>query len=396
MTTSNKKEKMDCEKTPLISVIIPVYNVEKFLPTCLNSVIQQTYSNWEAICVDDKSLDRSMSILSSYATVDSRIKTIHLNKNSGTIIARMKAVNLAKGKYIVFLDSDDYLIPTALETIAKEEFCEAVDILQFCCNIHSETKVKKDVYEAAEKFLNKPVERYNGDICRLCFIDNKINQNLILKCCTAEVCKKAITLMQNIRGVCMTDVYFFFYIALCSTNYRSISDRLMNYRFGIGVSTVTKWNFVNFKRVSCERNIFISIKEYIEKNGLEKQYPEFVDMLFDWVLKIQLGRLSGITEKKDFLLGLQFLIDEWGATVLCEYLGYLYDMPLDAFRQLKENNSFLKTKSAELENENTKLQKQNDKLQKQNNYLNEINDSIVNSNFWKLTEPLRKLGSKLK
>lgn len=96
-------------RTPLISVIIPVYNVEKHLHRCLDSVIAQTYQNLEIICVDDGSVDESGKICDQYAVRDARIKVIH-QENQGLSAARNRGLDAADGEYIAFVDSDDYIL----------------------------------------------------------------------------------------------------------------------------------------------------------------------------------------------------------------------------------------------------------------------------------------------
>ena len=92
----------------LVSVIIPVYNVELYLEECLNSVISQSYSNIEIILVDDGSTDRSASICEHYSKIDDRIVVIH-KKNGGLSSARNAGLDVAKGNYILFVDSDDFI-----------------------------------------------------------------------------------------------------------------------------------------------------------------------------------------------------------------------------------------------------------------------------------------------
>ena len=102
----------------LFSIIIPVYNVENYLRDCMDSVLNQTFQDWEAICVDDGSADRSAIILDEYAGRDGRIKVIK-QKNAGTASARNAGLKSAKGDYILFLDSDDWLVPNALQTLSN-------------------------------------------------------------------------------------------------------------------------------------------------------------------------------------------------------------------------------------------------------------------------------------
>lgn len=95
-------------KEQMISVIVPAYNSEMFIGKCIDSVLEQTYSNWELIAVDDGSRDNTFGILKKYAEVDSRIRVIH-QENQGPGIARNTGIAEAKGNYVVFIDSDDYI-----------------------------------------------------------------------------------------------------------------------------------------------------------------------------------------------------------------------------------------------------------------------------------------------
>ena len=93
---------------PKISVIVPVYKVEKFLPKCLESLINQTLKDIEIICINDGSPDNSLKILEEYAKKDSRIKIIN-QKNAGPSVARNNGMSAASGEYIGFVDSDDWI-----------------------------------------------------------------------------------------------------------------------------------------------------------------------------------------------------------------------------------------------------------------------------------------------
>lgn len=99
---------------PLISVIIPVYNVEKYIGDCVNSVLQQKYTNLEIILINDGSTDTSGQICDGYACKDSRIKVIHKD-NGGLSEARNFGIDIASGEYVTFIDSDDYILPTFIE-----------------------------------------------------------------------------------------------------------------------------------------------------------------------------------------------------------------------------------------------------------------------------------------
>ena len=100
---------------PLVTMLVAVYNAEKYLPQSLKSLMNQTLSDIQVICVDDASTDSSWLILQEYAKQDCRFEIVHLSENRGQAYARNIALRKAKGNYIGFLDSDDYLSPDALE-----------------------------------------------------------------------------------------------------------------------------------------------------------------------------------------------------------------------------------------------------------------------------------------
>lgn len=102
----------------LISIIVPVYNIEQYISKCINSIICQTYSNIEIILVDDGSTDSSGVICDEFAKNDLRIKVIHKN-NEGLVRARKSGLNIARGKYIGFVDGDDYIEPDMYEKLLE-------------------------------------------------------------------------------------------------------------------------------------------------------------------------------------------------------------------------------------------------------------------------------------
>ncbi|MDH6226673.1 glycosyltransferase involved in cell wall biosynthesis [Streptomyces sp. MJP52] len=103
---------------PRLSVIVPVHRVQGFLRECLDSVLAQSFTDWQLIAVDDRSPDRSGEILDAYAARDPRITVLHLEENAGLGPARNAALPHATGDHLLFLDSDDTLTPGALRAIA--------------------------------------------------------------------------------------------------------------------------------------------------------------------------------------------------------------------------------------------------------------------------------------
>lgn len=143
----------------LISIIIPVYNVEKYLDRCLNSIIAQSYKNWEAILINDGSTDKSGEICNYYSMHDSRFKVIH-QENSGVSKTRNVGIKVAKGNYITFCDPDDYYSPENLEKLVNCFENNEVDIA--ICNYNfidqynliknNNTNLQEKVFEHKEAF----------------------------------------------------------------------------------------------------------------------------------------------------------------------------------------------------------------------------------------------------
>ena len=112
---------------PLISIIIPVYNAEQYLQRCLDSIINQTYRNLEIICIDDGSTDSSGAICDDNRSKDSRIRVVH-QTNKGLSAARNKGLDIARGEYIAFIDSDDYVEREMYEKMLQAALLHHVDV----------------------------------------------------------------------------------------------------------------------------------------------------------------------------------------------------------------------------------------------------------------------------
>ena len=140
----------------MISVIVPIYKVEKYLPRCVDSIINQTFADIEIILVNDGSPDRCGQICDDYALHENRIKVFH-KENGGLSDARNTGIELAKGEYITFVDSDDYIAPNMLEHLMSNLEQYNADIVQ--CGFLR-------VYENDTESITKTVitEKYGIDI----------------------------------------------------------------------------------------------------------------------------------------------------------------------------------------------------------------------------------------
>ena len=113
----------------LITIVVPVYNVEKYISDCLDSLISQTYKNIEIILVDDGSTDMSGAICDRYTTLDARIKVIH-KQNEGLGFARNTGLEVAQGKFVTFIDSDDMADADLVEKLVNGLYEENCDTLR--------------------------------------------------------------------------------------------------------------------------------------------------------------------------------------------------------------------------------------------------------------------------
>ena len=126
----------------LVTIVVPVYNVEKYLRKCLNSIVNQTYENIEIICVDDGSPDNSINILNEFAQSDKRVKIIR-QENQGLSGARNTGINNAIGKYIMFIDSDDWIELNMVELMVNKIENENLDLVVCGNTNYYVNKIKK-------------------------------------------------------------------------------------------------------------------------------------------------------------------------------------------------------------------------------------------------------------
>ena len=129
----------------MISIIVPIYNIEKYLPQCIESIIGQTYNDLDIILVDDGSTDASSIICDEYAKKDSRIRVIH-KKNEGLVRARKTGIQAAYGEYIAYVDGDDWIEPDMMENLLSKMIEQDVDLVM--CGRYEDTgDVSKELHQ---------------------------------------------------------------------------------------------------------------------------------------------------------------------------------------------------------------------------------------------------------
>lgn len=204
----------------LISVIVPVYNIEKYLPRCIESILDQTYKNWEAIFINDGSTDNSLKVLKEYKKRDERIKIID-KKNAGSGAARNDGIENSKGEYIAFLDSDDWYEKNFLEKLYNNLIENNSDVSM--CN-------PKMTYDNIEK--NSKINTYFFKNVELDKTPEKILGILAMPVVWNKLYKKDIIVKNKIRfpnySFC-EDVEFLYKIFLYVNKVSKIEDDLYNY-----------------------------------------------------------------------------------------------------------------------------------------------------------------------
>jgi len=219
-----------------ISVIIAVYNVEKYIKQCLESVINQTLDDIEIICADDCSTDGSLGIIKEYSKKDSRIKVLEFRENKGPGIVRNKALDIAQGDYIMMLDGDDWLEPEACEFAYNQIYTNNNDIVFF--NYYRYTEETKEKFP--ENYRLEPLIKY-FDEPRLSL--HELDIPFIKGCETwAQIYKKDFLNVNNIRyseARIGEDVPFFMKSVVAAKSVSVLPKALYNYRKHLSAGTCT-------------------------------------------------------------------------------------------------------------------------------------------------------------
>ncbi len=191
----------------LVSVVIPVYNVEKYLDRCVESIINQTYSNLEIILVDDGSADNSSDMCEQWAKKDSRVKVIH-KENAGAGLARNTGIENATGKYIFFVDSDDYMDVTTVEKCISKALNSGADIVMFGrCDVFKDgTKKIKPVNSKELDFEKEAV--LNDILPGLFTYDRGFGISVWGKMFNLDVIKSNKIQFESERKIISEDAYF--------------------------------------------------------------------------------------------------------------------------------------------------------------------------------------------
>lgn len=260
-----------------ISIIVPCYNVEKYLKQCLNSIVNQTYNNLEIICVNDGSTDNTLDILKEYAFKDDRIVIID-QENIGASQARNNALKVITGDFVAFVDGDDWIDQSVFEKAILKVAEFNCDIVFWSYNkFYDEKKFGNLIYETENEFLS---DKDYTDLYRTIFglTGSQLSKpELADSLCTiwGKLYKKE--LLENIQFVDLQKIGTFedgLFNIQCLLKAKSayyINECLYNYRKDNSVSITTCYKPELFKRWL---NLYSIIEEFIAKNNLDFSFRQ--------------------------------------------------------------------------------------------------------------------------
>lgn len=257
-----------------VSVIVPIYNCEKYLDRCMNSILNQTYDQFELILINDGSTDNSLNILKKYKRMDNRIIIID-NKNNGVSKTRNIGIDISKGEYISFIDADDFIDGDMLEdmvTLIEDECADIVMtgiILDIELNNKVNTKIQsfdEDVVIGKKEIAVNVLKRLNGT-----YINSPVN----------KLYKKEIIINNNIymnENIDLGEdlIFNLNYLSNCK---KAIFKEKAYYHYCIRVKESLTANYRKDKLENMEF-IYNKCKEYFLECGLNQNYIEELNSNF--------------------------------------------------------------------------------------------------------------------
>ena len=245
------------ESSPFFSIIIPVYNTSNTVNRTVLSVINQSFSNIEVIIVDDCSTDDSLEILRTYEIRDKRVKVIHHEKNEGSLVSRITGMKQAVGKYVLFLDSDDWLEKEACQLIYQSLQKNPVVVLQF--GYYVEPKGKKDPFKIDKGNRFDALLQRNYEVA----IWNKVYD--------IELIRKSLFYLEKVYCVYLEDGYMSIVFAYLTNSFGYLKKSIHHYETGIGISTQNQNSVEKIRKISESYAVALNkIEEFIKGNCPDK------------------------------------------------------------------------------------------------------------------------------
>ena len=288
--------------TPLLSIIIPVYNVENYIRDCLDSLLQQDLSACEVLCVNDGSTDGSLAILQEYHTIHPDIFRVFTQINQGQAAARNKVLNEAKGEFVVFLDSDDYYLPDAIVTIMTYiKKYPQVDVFYWDCAVTTEGNRYYTLPHIS------PVEQQIVE-----YYDWEYEQHATTPagCVWGGAYRKAFLDKYQLRmrpGVYYEDELFIYSIFTCLGNVLALhlDQPFYYYRTGRDGSTVTSLREKNFRdrmTVTREMNNILQQSQCITEARKHKIFSMYLQNIIEGYQHGFIASITKILTKEDLAI----------------------------------------------------------------------------------------------
>ena len=250
-----------------LSIIMPVYNVEKYLKECIDSILSQTFKDFELICIDDGSTDSSLDILNDYASKDSRIKIL-IQKNQYAGVARNRGIEIAQGEYLLFLDSDDFFEKDMFENIYKTGIESKADIIMFGSRKYDD---KTKTYVKAQNFLRRDYIGSKQIFNRKDFPDRLLS--ITTPAPWSKAYRREYILKENIFFQPLqnsNDVYFVLIAISCAEKIAWIDKCFVNYRIGMS----TNLQSTKVKNPTCFLEAFIAVYDELNKRGIYQEIEQ--------------------------------------------------------------------------------------------------------------------------
>ena len=401
---------------PRISVLIPVYNVSRFLHESIESLLNQTFEDFELVCVNDGSTDNSLEILNEFSKNDPRVKVFN-QENEGSGSARNRALEEACGKYVYFFDPDDYVPPNCLEELYKNAINNGSDFVMI---------------KIATFTDGQPVD-YGNPVFNFDKVFKGVNFN------------KFVFNYHDVKRHVLNSAF-----APWTKLYKkSFLDRYDDFRFDVGlafddvpfhVKSMLRADFISFVpkflyhyrdsnpdsvNNTASNNIDIfRIIEIVEEFLRKSNHFEEFRQEFNQFKISQIANYAATSDSDEYLkMAKQSIsqIDDNDVGDVQPYYRKLYSLVLESDDLIEYGNDYrifmleeqseslklqidslerkkinLTNKKSELKNKNKQLKKTNKQLKKEWNKSKEFNKDLVSSNSWKITRHLRNVGKYLK
>ena len=294
--------------SPFFSIIIPAYNIEKYISYAITSVINQNFQDFELIIINDCSIDNTLTIIEDFAKKNDRIKIINQSTNYTQHIARMDGLSIAKGKFIMFLDGDD--------TFTENAF----NILYTFINNNPDY----DYYEFSYRFIPSlsvsfPYQDNENRFLKFFDLINYPNHTIWNKVYRSELIKRAFFFMKRTRinqGV--EDFYESVVIAYYSKNITTLNNIIINYSYGIGITNTYKSYEKVIEWLDSVNFMLDLVKEFLQNNNQKIEFNRIYLRYLDYVIIYYI-----YTQKSDVdkLRLIHILPNYFKVEIIMEYLN---------------------------------------------------------------------------